>query len=294
MKPPPFIYHDPRSVEEALSLLSEKDNAKLLAGGQSLMPMLNMRFVLPDHVIDLNLIDDLSYIREEGDALLFGGMTRQRDIEYSELVARRCPLMKEAILNVGHRQTRNRGTFGGSLAHLDPSAELPSVSMAHDAAIAVRKKGGERDIAMRDFPLAYMTPSIEPEELVTGIRVPLWPEGHGYAFEEFARRHGDFAITSSAVLLDVGAGGRIERASITVGGVGPTPLRVTEVEEGLAGQVGTAQLFTEIAETCREIDAMEDVYAPAWYRQHLAVVLTRRALARAFSRAENGTEMTLR
>ena len=140
MKPPPFTYHDPRSVEEALSLLSEKDNARLLAGGQSLMPMLNMRFVLPDHVIDLNLIDGLSYVREEGEALLFGGMTRQRDIEYSESVARRCPLMKEAILNVGHRQTRNRGTFGGSLAHLDPSAELPSVCMAHDAVIAVGRK----------------------------------------------------------------------------------------------------------------------------------------------------------
>ena len=294
MKPPPFTYHDPRSVEDALSLLSEKDNARLLAGGQSLMPMLNMRFVLPDHVIDLNLIDGLSYIREEGEALLFGGMTRQRDIEYSESVARRCPLMKEAILNVGHRQTRNRGTFGGSLAHLDPSAELPSVCMAHDAVIAVRKKGGERDVAMRDFPLGYMTPAIEPEEMVIGICVPTWPEGHGYAFEEFARRHGDFAIASSAVLLDVEAGGRIGRASVAVGGVGPAPLRAAAVEEGLAGQVGTAELFAEIAETCRGIDAMEDVYAPAWYRQHLAVVLTRRALARAFSRAEHGTEMTLR
>jgi carbon-monoxide dehydrogenase medium subunit len=294
MKPPPFTYHDPRSIEDAVALLAEKENAKLLAGGQSLMPMLNMRFVLPDDVIDINLIDGLSYIREDGDDLVFGGMTRQRDIEFSDLVARRCPLMKEAILNVGHRQTRNRGTYGGSMSHLDPSAELPSVSMAQDAIITVQKKGGSRDIAMVDFPMAYMTPSFELDEMVTDIRVPLWPEGHGYAFVEFARRHGDFAITSSAVLIDVDGGGKITRASVTVGGVGPSPLRVFAVEDGLVGETGSVELFTEIAEKCREIDAMEDVYAPAWYRQHLAAVLTRRALGKAFSRAANGTEMILR
>ena len=294
MKPPPFVYHDPCTIDDAVALLAEKDNAKLLAGGQSLMPMLNMRFVLPDDVIDINKIGDLSYIREEDDALVFGGMTRQRDIEYSDLVAQKIPLMREAILNVGHRQTRNRGTYGGSLSHLDPSAELPSVSMAQDAIVSVRKKGGGRDIAMADFPMGYMMPSFDLDEMVTDIRVPLWPEGHGYAFVEFARRHGDFAITSSAVLLDVADGGKITRASVTVGGVGPSPLRVTTVEEGLAGETGSTDLFTEIAEKCREIDAMEDVYAPAWYRQHLAAVLTRRALAKAFSRAANGTEMTLR
>ncbi|MEX2454296.1 MAG: FAD binding domain-containing protein [Rhodospirillaceae bacterium] len=196
MKPPPFTYHDPRSIDDALALLAEKDNAKLLAGGQSLMPMLNMRFVLPDDVVDLNLIGELSYIREDGDALVFGGMTRQRDIEFSDLVARLCPLMKEGILNVGHRQTRNRGTYGGSLSHLDPSAELPTVSMAQDAIVTVRKKGATRDIAMADFPMGYMTPSFDLDEMVTDIRVPLWPEGHGYGFVEFARRHGDFAIAS--------------------------------------------------------------------------------------------------
>jgi carbon-monoxide dehydrogenase medium subunit len=294
MKPPPFTYHDPRSIEDAVALLAEKDNAKLLAGGQSLMPMLNMRFLLPDDLIDLNLIDGLAGITEYGDSLVFGGMTRHRDIEYSDLVARRCPLMKEAVLNVAHRQIRNRGTYGGSMAHLDPSAELPSVSMAQDAIVTVQKKGGTRDIAMADFPIGYMMPSFELDEMVTGIRVPLWPEGHGYAFEEFARRHGDYAITSSAVLLDVEPGGRIRRVSITVGGVGAAPLRVTAVEEALTGEIGSVELFTEIAEKCREIDAMEDVYAPAWYRQHLASVLTRRALGRAFSRAANGTEMTLR
>ena len=294
MKPPPFVYHDPRSIDDAVSLLAEKENAKLLAGGQSLMPMLNMRFVLPDDVIDINKIEDLSYIRDDGDALLFGGITRQRDIEFSDLVEQKIPLMKEAILNVGHRQTRNRGTFGGSLSHLDPSAELPTVSIAQDAIVSVRKKGATRDIPMAEFPMGYMTPSFDLDEMVTDIRVPIWPKGHGYAFVEFARRHGDYAITSSAVLLDVADGGEISKASVTLGGVGPSPLRVATVEEALAGEVGSKELFTEIAEKCREIDAMEDVYTPAWYRQHLAVVLTRRALAKAFSRAANGTGMNLR
>tara|TARA_B100000686_G_scaffold197266_1_gene204100 strand:- start:172 stop:1056 length:885 start_codon:yes stop_codon:yes gene_type:complete len=294
MKPPLFTYHDPATVDDAIGLLAEKENAKILAGGQSLMPMLNMRFVLPDDVIDINKISELSYIREDGDSLLFGGMTRQRDIEYSALVEKRCPLMKEAILHVGHRQTRNRGTFGGSLSHLDPSAELPSVSMAHEATVTVKKMGGSRDIAMLDFPAGYMMPNFDPDELVTEIRLPLWPKGHGYGFVEFARRHGDFAITSSAVLLDVEDGGSIKRASVTVGGVGPSPLRVASVEESLIGQVGTVDVFTQIAEQCRGIEAMEDVYAPAWYRQHLAVVLTRRALAKAFSSAEYGTEIVLR
>lgn len=294
MKPPPFTYHDPRTVDEALALLSEKDNAKLLAGGQSLMPMLNMRFVLPDHVIDLNLAEGLSYIQEEPAGLLFGGMTRQREIEHSDTVSNRCPLMAEAIRNVGHRQTRNRGTIGGSLAHLDPSAELPTVCMAQDAVITVRKHGSSRDIEMRDFPEGYMTPAIGLDEMVTEIRLPLWPDGHGHAFEEFSRRHGDFAIASSAILLDVAEGGVITRASVTVSGVGPSPVRVESVEGGLAGQVGTAELFTEITEECRALDAMEDIHAPEWYRQHLAVVLTRRALGKAFSRAVNGTEMTLR
>ncbi|MGA0315431.1 MAG: FAD binding domain-containing protein, partial [Alphaproteobacteria bacterium] len=126
MKPPPFSYHDPSTLEDAVTLLSSLENAKVLAGGQSLMPMLNMRYVLPDHVVDINKIEDLSYIREDGDALEIGAMTRQRDLEFSEIVQKKCPLMHEALLQVGHRQTRNRGTLGGSLSHLDPAAELPS------------------------------------------------------------------------------------------------------------------------------------------------------------------------
>src|SRR4051794_36192957 len=166
MKPPPFQYHDPKTLTEAVGLLGTLDNAKLLAGGQSLMPMLNMRFVLPDHVIDLNRVDGLSYIRETGGALEIGAMTRQRELEFSELVQRKCPLMQDAIPLLGHRQTRNRGTLGGSLCHLDPSAELVSVASALDATVVVSGKGGTREIDFAAFPVAYLTPAIEPNELL--------------------------------------------------------------------------------------------------------------------------------
>lgn len=291
MKPPPFVYHDPRTVSETVDLLADKVNAKLLAGGQSLMPMLNFRYVQPDHIIDINYLNDLSYIKTEKNEVDIGAMTRQRDIEYSEEVARRCPLMIEAINQVGHRQTRNRGTIGGSLYHLDPAAELPAVAMACDATVHVESKRGKRDIPMAEFPMAYMTPSMELDELLTGVTVPDWPEGHGHAFVEFARRHGDFAIVAAAVLLDVAPGGEIRRASVTVGGVGPSPVRRGEAETILTGQTGSEDLFRAAGEACRAIDAMEDVYASSSYRQHLAAVLTRRALVKAYARAANGKEV---
>src|SRR5215208_160212 len=181
MKPPPFSYHDPRTVGEVVTLLNSLENTKLLAGGQSLMPMLNMRFVLPDHVIDLNKVDGLSYIREIGGALEIGAMTRQRELEFSDVVRARCPLVHEAILEVGHRQTRNRGTIGGSLCHLDPAAELVSVAAALDATVTVAGPNGTREIAFADFPVAYMSPAIEPQEVLTEVRIPTWPPGHGYA-----------------------------------------------------------------------------------------------------------------
>ncbi len=209
MKPPLFSYHDPRTVADAVGLLGRLDNAKLLAGGQSLMPMLNMRFVQPDHVIDLNRVEGLSFIREVDGALEIGGMTRQRDLEFSEVVWRRCPLMREAIAYVGHRQTRNRGTLGGSLCHLDPSAELVSVAATLDAVVTVAGPNGQREIPFANFPVAYMTPAIEPNEMLIAVRFPVWPHDHGHAFIEFARRHGDFAIVSAAALLLEDAAGRI-------------------------------------------------------------------------------------
>ncbi len=202
-------------------LLASLDNAKLLAGGQSLMPMLNMRFVLPDHVIDLNRVDGLSYIRENNGAIEIGAMTRQRDIEFSDLVRARCPLMHEAIAQVGHRQTRNRGTLGGSLCHLDPAAELVAVAATLDATVTVAGKAGTRSIAFADFPVAYMTPALNPDELLVGARFPCWREPHGHAFVEFSRRHGDFAIVSAAALLEEDGAGKVTRAAADARRHGP-------------------------------------------------------------------------
>ena len=288
MKPPPFSYHDPSTLEDAVTLLSSLENAKVLAGGQSLMPMLNMRYVLPDHVVDINKIEDLAYIREDGDALEIGAMTRQRDLERSEIVKNKCPLMHEALWQVGHQQTRNRGTLGGSLSHLDPAAEMPSICATTDATVRVLGPNGEREIAFAEFPAGYMTPAIEEDELVTSVRIPCWPDGHGFGFVEFSRRHGDFAVASAAVLLEVGADGKIGRAVVTVGGVGATPVRVTELEETIIGQEGSEEMFRNACEICREIDALGDVYASTEYRQHLATVMARRALVKAHDRATNG------
>ncbi|MGB7035991.1 MAG: FAD binding domain-containing protein [Xanthobacteraceae bacterium] len=288
MKPPAFSYHDPRSAADVLGLLAGLDNAKLLAGGQSLMPMLNMRFVLPDHVIDLNRVDGLSYIRHDKDAIEIGAMTRQRDIEFSELVRARCPLMHEAIAQVGHRQTRNRGTLGGSLCHLDPAAELVAVAAALDAIVTVAGKDGARSIAFADFPVAYMSPAVDPDELLVSVRFSCWREPHGYAFVEFSRRHGDFALVSAAALLEEDGAGKVTRAALTLGGLGPAPVRAREVECALIGEsIGAAlgeQRLREICEPLRQLEAMGDIHAPASYRRQLATVLSRRALLQAHER----------
>ena len=283
MKPPPFRYHDPRTVSDVVALLATHDNARLLAGGQSLMPMLAMRYVLPDHVIDLNKVEGLAGIKERGAELSIGAMTRQRDLEFSDLIKTRCPLMHEAIRHVGHRQTRNRGTIGGSLCHLDPSAELVSVAAAHDASIHIAGPKGARTISFAEFPAGYMTPAIATDECVVAVDIPCWPAGHGYGFVEFSRRHGDFAIVSASALLE-GKNGKIVRASLTLGGIASTPQRLPVAEKMLVGNVGSEALFREVAETCRALEAIGDIHAPAAYRRHLAVVLSRRALVAAFAR----------
>jgi carbon-monoxide dehydrogenase medium subunit len=284
MKPPPFSYHDPRTVADTVSLLGSLENAKLLAGGQSLMPMLNMRYVLPDNIIDINRVDGLSYIHEENGALEIGAMTRQRDIEFSDVVRERCPLMHEAVRQIGHRQTRNRGTLGGSLCHLDPSAELVSLAAALDAKVSVAGRNGSRSIDFAAFPVAYMTPAIELDELLTGATFPCWPRGHGYAFVEFARRHGDFAIVSAAVLIEEDSNGKVTRASVTLGGMGPAPVRASEVERALLGEIIEEKRMRQICESLRKLDAIDDIHAPTSYRQQLATVLPRRALIKAHER----------
>ena len=284
MKPPLFSYHDPRTLQEALRLLSSLENVRPLAGGQSLVPMLNMRFVLPDHIVDLNTIDDLAGIALANDRLAIGAMTRQRDIEFSEIVARHCPLMSEALPQVGHRQTRNRGTIGGSLCHLDPAAELPCIAAAHDAVLEIASVRGVRQTGFAEFPQAYMSPALQPDELLTRVIFPLWPPEHGSAFVEFARRHGDFAIVSAAALLLLGEDGRIARASLTLGGLDFAPLRMRDVEKMLVGREATPALLREAADMCRTVEASDDVHAPASYRRHLAGVMAARALETALRR----------
>jgi aerobic carbon-monoxide dehydrogenase medium subunit len=284
MKPPSFSYHDPRTTADVIALLGRLENAKLLAGGQSLMPMLNMRYVLPDHLIDLNRVEALRYIRETDGAIEIGAMTAQRDIEFSDVVRKRCPLMHEAIAQVGHRQTRNRGTLGGSLCHLDPAAELVAVAAALDAKVSVAGKNGARNIDFAAFPVAYMTPALEPDELLTGVTFPCWRPGHGFAFVEFSRRHGDFAIVSAAALIEEDKDGKLTRASLTLGGMGPAPVRAHDVERALIGEKPEEQRLREICESLRALEAVDDIHAPASYRQQLATVLSRRALLKAHER----------
>ncbi len=284
MKAPAFSHVAPRSLDEALRLLHDSDNARVLAGGQSLVAMLNMRFAMPDLLVDIGRIPELAHIREEGEAIAIGAMTRQREVEFSPLVAERLPLLKEAILHVGHRQTRNRGTVGGSLCQLDPSAEIPTVAMALDATLVAASVRGRREIRMADFPAGYMTPSLEADEMLLGLRLSPWTAGHGWAFEEYARRHGDFAIASSAVLLQLDAQGVVSRVSVTLGGVGAAPLRVPQAEAALLGTRAADADIEAAAACCAAVEASSDSYVPAWYRQHLARVLTRRTLAKALAR----------
>ena len=283
MKPAPFTYYDPRTVADAVSLLGALENARVLAGGQSLMPMMNFRYVMPDHVVDINRIPELASIRRDGEWLRFGAMTRQRDIEFSDEVKAACPIIVEALAHVGHRQTRNRGTIGGSLCHMDPSAELCAVVALLDGTLTARSRTGERQIAMADFGRGFMSTALSEGELLTGIAVRLWPAGHGHAYEEFARRHGDFAIAASGALIEMAAGS-MKRVAIVVSGVRPNPVRLTAAEAMLTGQTPSDQLIEAAAAEAGSIDAIEDAYTTADYRKHLGQVMVKRALKRAIAR----------
>ena len=284
MKPASFTYHDPRTVDEVLGLLASLEDVRLLAGGQSLMPMLSMRLIQPMNIIDLNRVEELSYIHLDGDVLEIGAMTRQRDLEFSDLVRDALPLMYEAVRYVGHRQTRNRGTIGGSLCQLDPSAELVTVAAAVDAMVIVASPSGRREIPFAAFPAGLMTPAIEANEMLVAIRFPLWKRGHGYSFEEFARRHGDFAVASAAALLECD-GERIKRARVTLGGVATQPQTLSTTH--LEGTIASAAVFDEAATGCDALEAMNDVNYTDEYRRHIAKALVRRALRKAYDRIAN-------
>ncbi|MGF6772344.1 carbon-monoxide dehydrogenase medium subunit [Paraburkholderia sp. GAS199] len=288
MKPSEFQYHAPTTIDEAAQLLGTLDDARVLAGGQSLMPMMNFRYLMTSHLIDLNGVEALTRIEERDGRLHIGAMARQRDIELSPLVTKRAPLIREAYQLVSHKQIRNRGTLGGSLCQLDPSSEQPCFTAALDGVLSIaRYEDGAvttRELPMSDWAMMYMTPALEEGELLAGISLDIWPEGHGYAFEEFARRHGDYAIVGVAALCTADPQGHLDRVSLTICGVAPGPVRMHEVETALRGRPMDDAALRIASDAARALDVMTDAHVSTDYRQHLAGVLTERALKTAFSR----------
>jgi CO/xanthine dehydrogenase FAD-binding subunit len=290
VKPAPFSYYQPNSTEEALALLSEHGNdGKLLAGGQSLVPLLNFRLARPDHLIDRNRIGSLAGIRRRGGALLIGAMTRQTALERSSLVAGNWPLLTEAVKLVAHAQIRNRGTVGGSVAHADPAAELPVAFSALDARFHVRSSRGARTIAAEDYFVTQLTTAMDPDELLTEIEVPAVPGRTGGAFVEFARRHGDFALGGATALVTIDASGSCEQARLLLLAAGPTPIRAVEGEEVLRG----SRIDEEVARSAAEeatakLSPTGDIHGSSEYRRQLSGVMARRAILTAAARAAGG------
>jgi aerobic carbon-monoxide dehydrogenase medium subunit len=284
VKPCNFEYHAPRTVDEAIQLASTHENSKLLAGGQTLMPMLNFRFAQPDHVIDLNNIRELQGIAVSGNTLRIGAMTRQRDIQHSVEVRAAAPLIPEAYTFVSHPQIRNRGTLGGSLCHLDPASEQPCFLAAQGASLHVQGPSGRRTVPIADWTLAYMTPQIEPEEILVHIDCDLWPKGHGWAFTEFARRQGDYAIVGVAALAACDDRRRISAISVALCGVAAGPVRLSGFEEQAVGQPADDAMIGAAEAAARAVEAMADAHVSSDYRQHLAGVLAGRAVRTAFQR----------
>ncbi len=290
MKPAPFEYVRANSAAEAASLLQQHNGeARILAGGQSLVPMLNMRLSRPGALIDLNGVGELDYVREDNGWIAIGAMTRQRSIERSDVVRRRQPLLHAATLFVGHPQIRNRGTIGGSLAHAHPASEYPAVAVALGAELRATGPRGDRMLKAEDFLVTYMTTSLDPAELLTEVRVPVLPARTGWAFQEVARRHGDFALAGAAVTLTLDAGGRCSGARIAVFGATPKAVRAQGAEQALAGEKPGAEAFAEAARRASAAieDPLSDIHASAEYRRHLVGVLTRRALMEAARRASD-------
>lgn len=285
MKPSPFKYHDPATLDDAVALLGSLENAKVLAGGQSLGPMLNYRYVMPDHLVDLGKVSGLAYVRMEGRRIQVGAMTRQRVLEKDAGLQKACPIVREALLEVGHFQTRNRGTIGGSLAHLDPAAELPGIMALYDATLEVTGARGRRTVPMAEWGRGYMSPNLEPDEVLTALSWEAWEGTQGHAFVEFARRRGDFAIVAVGCLLALDAKQAIRRAAISMVGVAYAPIRLSGAEGLLIGRKGEEEAIKGVAAEAGKVEAKSDLFASASYRQRLAGVLTARAVRMAYQRA---------
>jgi len=293
MKPAPFDYFSPATVDEALALLDEHGgDAKPLAGGQSLIPAMNFRLARPAVLVDLNRIADLAYVRAAPGGVAIGAMTRQRAVERSDDVARAAPLLAEAMPSIAHPQIRNRGTLGGSIAHADPSAELPAVMLALDAQFRAKSATGERSIAAGEFFKGMLETALAPGELLVEIAVPRLPASSGTAFLEMARRHGDYALVGVAVVVTLDPRGRCQEAKLSLLSVGDGPVLATEAGKVLAGQSPSEELLRAAGDAAatRDVDPPSDIHASSAYRRQLVAVLTRRALARAFERAGHAHE----
>jgi CO/xanthine dehydrogenase FAD-binding subunit len=282
MKPVAFDLETPRSVEEALDLLADtSQEVKPLAGGQSLVPLLNFRLARPDLLVDLNRLTDLQYIRRDNGILAIGAMTRQRALELSPDLRRHAPLVAEVLPWVGHAAIRNRGTLGGSLAHADTAAELCVACLALDATVVVRSRRGQRQIPIGELFVGPFTTALSKDELLVEVRIPAPPSGARCAFEEVARRRGDFATVAVAAVLQLDDAGSVADARLAYLSMGPTPLRARFTENWLRGQAASADIFAEAAEMAvGELEPGDDLHASREYRLHVARALTRRALAR--------------
>ncbi len=287
MKLPPFDYACPTTLPEAVQLLAARDgDAKALAGGQSLMPMLAFRLAQPALLVDLRKLADLRGIRISEHGLALGAMVRWRDIEDDARLDSAHPLLKAAIAHVAHYQIRNRGTVGGSIAHADPAAEMPGIAMTCDAEIAVVGKSGAHVIQAADFFQGALTTALTPDEIIVEVRLPPWPAGRRWGFQEFARRRGDFAMAAAAVFYDQDASGKARNAHVGAIGVADRPLRLSAVEDVLNGQtIDEATIAKAEAAASAAVDPQDDIHASAAYRRALFGTMVERALKHAAARA---------
>jgi 2-furoyl-CoA dehydrogenase FAD binding subunit len=287
MKPASFNYYRPSTLEETLQLLQDcGDEGKLIAGGQSLIPILNMRLSSLEHVIDINGLRELDFIRLEEGILKIGGLCRQRSLEKSPTVKEVAPLLSEAVPFIGHVQTRNRGTVGGSLVHADPTAEIPLSLLALDATAIIQSAEETREVPVQDFFITYLTTDIASTEMLTEIQIPVDTLPKGYAFVEFSRRHGDFALVAAACLLDTDEDGTITAGRLAIGGVDAVPMIAQEAMDVLLGEKLTDALLEEAGQIAAEnTDPEGDLHASREYRLHLAKVFTKRAIRKAYERS---------
>ncbi len=290
MKPAPFEYHAPESLADVTALLAEHgDDAKVLAGGQSLVPMLALRLTRFEHIIDLNRVDELRGVERANGTLTVKSMTRQSVLEHDDAAGAAVPLLAEAIPLIGHFQIRNRGTVGGSIAHADPASELPAVALALDAELEIAGAGGSRRVPAADFFLGTWTTSIESEEILAAVHFPVWQGRAGFAVEEIARRSGDFALAGVVAGVELNEAGAVTRSAIAFLGMAPTPVRAHAAEQALNG---TSPKGAELAEIGRlavgDTEPTADVHASAEYRQHVGAHLVERALDRAMGAARRG------